>query len=201
VQHDGDYILMFNEHGPPNDPRKYGKVNLAFYCVSPSGVIKWKRKYWAYRDYTSSMYGTDFQIADNDHIILTGTATNLEDSTDKEWDVLIGHLDEEGCLVDGCTDYKDGFVGIQDVDVQKEKIWIYPNPASDYFDVLLSSPLVKEAVMEVIDINGRVVLIRDLKKGESEFKIEDLNLVDGLYSIRIKINSEMIEQAKLMILN
>jgi len=79
-------------------------------------------------------------------------------------------------------------------------ISIYPNPASEKFNIDLSNIIIDVLEIEIIDITGQIVFYRKFEIGNEPFlNISTENLIDGIYYVRIKNNEDYINK-KLIIL-
>ncbi len=84
----------------------------------------------------------------------------------------------------------------------KIKVFAYPNPASDYFDLELNVSENMNLIIEISDINGKLISTitnRFLEIGKYNFRIETENYVAGSYIVTIKNGNDIITQ-KLQIL-
>jgi len=78
-----------------------------------------------------------------------------------------------------------GTIGISDLE-KNSLINIFPNPSSDFITVNI--PLNSD--IEIVNINGQV--IRKFKNSQSQTKIDISSLTNGIYFIKVKVNSETI---------
>jgi len=62
--------------------------------------------------------------------------------------------------------------------------YVYPNPAKDYINVTLPDNLTSSYILEICDVNSRVV-ISELLKGQKTEKINIKHLNSGMYIIRV----------------
>ncbi len=87
-----------------------------------------------------------------------------------------------------------------DCDVSVDDDWnnsmafVYPNPASDILH--LSEDVNQQSVIEIFDLNGRLVLRRKLVDG---YEIDTTNFVDGLFMIRLIDPSGKVSQGKFQV--
>ena len=72
----------------------------------------------------------------------------------------------------------------------------YPNPASSSSKISLTNSVIKE--MELIDINGKQVWLKSLN--ESEFSIDNSQLPNGIYQIRVQDLENNVHQLKYVII-
>ncbi|RMZ59715.1 T9SS C-terminal target domain-containing protein [Chryseobacterium nematophagum] len=79
--------------------------------------------------------------------------------------------------------------------IEKQDIWIYPNPASDYTYVEIGSPF-KEAEITIYDMGGRQ--IQQTKTKNPITKINTQPLIQGAYLVVIKTDTHTTANAKLI---
>ena len=106
---------------------------------------------------------------------------------------------DEDCklLVDGVKEahryfYQDLLVAIEnqenDLNNRSTINSIYPNPAIDYSEISFNTPKPGSAIIEIINLSGRVLESENiiLKEGTSTFKVNTGNLSNGTYIINVK---------------
>ena len=91
----------------------------------------------------------------------------------------------------GTTGENEGFS-------KNQHLQIYPNPASDYFDILYSG---KEEILffELIDQYGRRIFIKDNLSKTMQFSLDVSGLPSGLYFINFYTESNMVISKKAII--
>ena len=72
----------------------------------------------------------------------------------------------------------------------------YPNPASSSSKISLTNSVIKE--MELMDINGKQIWLKSLN--ESEFSIDNTQLPNGIYQIRVQDLENNVHQLKYVII-
>ena len=72
----------------------------------------------------------------------------------------------------------------------------YPNPASSTSKISLTNSVIKE--IELMDINGKQVWLKSLN--ESEFSIDNSELPNGIYQIRVQDLENNVHQLKYVII-
>jgi hypothetical protein len=70
---------------------------------------------------------------------------------------------------------------------------LYPNPVIDKFSV---NGCTEEAQLEILDISGKIVLQEKVMVGDNEINTSSLN--EGIYSVRIIINSTEVKYGKII---
>ena len=87
----------------------------------------------------------------------------------------------------------------QDRSIESATLTIYPNPANGKFFLELDYELDADAILEIIDVNGRVIMQQIIPENTfltNEFDIS--NYSDGIYFIRI-IHYSGVKTGKLII--
>jgi len=105
--------------------------------------------------------------------------------------VLVQVTDTLSCL--GSDDINITFtncVGMNDVDDNMFTIAIYPNPSKGQFVIESNTTAVKEVEMNITDINGRLIIHKQLKNTSGAFKemIDLRNEAKGVYFIKLSNN-------------
>ncbi len=110
----------------------------------------------------------------------SGTTTNNSKSitidyiNDKGWGVSVSSLQSDASMV------------------------VYPNPASDFLNIDVKMIGSSDAQLELIDVNGKVVLTQNGYNTASGFNINVAELNKGLYIVKIK-NGDYISTSKINI--
>ncbi len=92
--------------------------------------------------------------------------------------------------------------GIDPTDLSALDFNIYPNPASDNVTITFKSNDSKELVFTMIDVNGKVILQKELAsvvQGENTISINLSEIKSGYYICRIKGDGNMLAIQKLVI--
>lgn len=76
---------------------------------------------------------------------------------------------------------------------------VYPNPASDYLQIDFRKELESDAVLSIYNYAGNKLLSRKLPGGLSELRIDDLNLPEGIFIIRLLRDGRSIAYKKLVV--
>lgn len=69
---------------------------------------------------------------------------------------------------------------------------VYPNPASERITVESASPLINDAIVEIIDARGLAVRGINIPRGESRITIDLRDLPAGSYSLRITVGETAV---------
>lgn len=92
-----------------------------------------------------------------------------------------------------------GLLGVDDVNEIASQLKLFPNPANDQTTVSISNLNCNNAVLDLLDINGTVLMTQTIGQIHSdETKVLDVaDLVPGIYFVRLRSNEET-EFAKLI---
>lgn len=103
------------------------------------------------------------------------------------------NLTPQGYLETGsthsCTVYTDIEVVPNNVGLQ-----IYPNPASTAFMVELSSEMVGDANLKLIDISGKIVWEQLLQDGAQQTRVDAAKLQNGMYFLQVVTGNQTVIQ-------
>lgn len=193
----GDYLLLLNEDSklPEND---YGNVNIGLYCMSPSGAIKWKRKYYTHRRSQNDTYSSDLILNANDDIFITGYANNMYDTTDIEWDILLIAADSNGCIPGmDCENFYTA--STKDISSQQPiPFVIYPNPNNGRFAILQSEPATQGTEVYITNMMGKTILHEKIPFGILDYWITMPPSSKGIYLLQVYNGShQLIGQKKI----
>ncbi len=78
---------------------------------------------------------------------------------------------------------------------------VYPNPTDKYVTLSYANTQAQESTLQIVDVNGRVVLQKKVQMGEGQFnqKIDVSGLISGIYYIQLQTNSEIkVEKIQIM---
>ena len=151
-------------------------------------------------------------ITANGYILSTGAgatsytwfynATAINGATTNQYAVLQAGLYRVMVAdVNGCKNSSDDFnaviTGLNDVEVLGYKIFIFPNPATDYvtINVAPNNSLAKTFTATLSDMYGKTISVQKLKDGAN--KIHMTTLAQGHYFITIR-NGNTVKTIKLM---
>lgn len=104
--------------------------------------------------------------------------------------------DSNGCSAFSATITLND-VGIAELN-NANQLNIYPNPTDGWF-LLFADLDGQSAVLDVVDVTGRVVYSEALQAGESYFKQMSLELADGSYIIRVTRDDGAIHSGRVII--
>lgn len=93
--------------------------------------------------------------------------------------------------------FVDEAIGIENGIVNKTRLNIYPNPASDLLNIDLSLARETSVKMELFDLSGRLVYSNNsgnLGAGEHDLSMEVSGLRTGSYTLRITAGEEVINR-------
>ncbi len=69
---------------------------------------------------------------------------------------------------------------------------IHPNPVKDELNIYLTKDVFESALLEIVDLNGNILLSKDFSELEQEFVLQLKDFAPGIYFIRILGESEEI---------
>ncbi len=94
---------------------------------------------------------------------------------------IIPHSDTSELLyINGSTLY----TGIEKV-AEYDKLFIWPNPASDFIQIRLPEHYGSQSVITIHDLSGRIILSKIVPSGTESFRLELSNIHPGLYQISV----------------
>ena len=121
--------------------------------------------------------------ADHDIVL----ATNKQNATDKNWQVLY-YGDDTDIPTTGT--YECGTTGIADI-TAAEQLSIYPNPAKDMVTVELNES--HKGVLQIVDISGKTLISHKINGTHVSVNVSTLS--KGMYFVKVgsKVNKLIIE--------
>ena len=84
-----------------------------------------------------------------------------------------------------------------DVEQTAGAVSVYPNPMTNYATVELDNVEATEAILELVDITGRI--LRQYQVNASSITIERVELSTGVYFYRLRDTKELLAQGKLIV--
>lgn len=99
--------------------------------------------------------------------------------------ILISGSGAEDIIVT-CDGFVDEFVGLCQ-DFTNDDIQIYPNPATDFVNIIISEPYSGDIKIEIYDITGKIVY-ESVMEAKSKNSIEQINISEfnpGVYLLRL----------------
>ena len=98
----------------------------------------------------------------------------------------------------------DNQVGISEQNKQAQKLKVFPNPIVESFTIEFILDNTTNLLIEIIDVNGK--LVKELYNGKgvsgtNNFSFNKANLANGTYFLTIKNNSNIIKNEKIIINN
>jgi|TARA_B110000261_G_scaffold20389_1_gene20627 hypothetical protein len=88
-------------------------------------------------------------------------------------------------------------VGIEELK-KETTIKIFPNPATNYLNVAITSNEVNKKI-QLIDLLGKVVYSNTLAKNNSQLRVNTSNLLPGVYFVSVTSNNKSIRTSKIVI--
>jgi hypothetical protein len=149
----------------------YYSASSSWYFIIQSDSnlnVRWERFYGGDAQYV--MYTI---IASNDGgCIISGTRYDYLNATEKELDIHILKLNNEGLLV-GTR---------EEPAIEMREALVFPNPGIDYLEVRIAAQY-KQSTFELFDINGRKVLSQQITGKWGEMNTTFLNTGTYIYNI------------------
>jgi hypothetical protein len=102
--------------------------------------------------------------------------------------------------VSGCSSYSEPISAIKtEISILQMKGFrcvVYPNPNNGFFTVEIESDKMEPIALDLLTINGRSVAKKEIKHipGKQNYQFGKSNLVDGVYTLRIKFGSQITSQ-------
>lgn len=69
--------------------------------------------------------------------------------------------------------------------IKDNNILVYPNPASDIINIKFEKEIYAKAIIELLDINGKVLLMQNVADNKAEIQINLSNYSDDIYFIKV----------------
>jgi hypothetical protein len=88
-------------------------------------------------------------------------------------------------LPDGLLLTSDGSVGTQNINNQIDGLSINPTLASSFVVITANQAIVKDAQLEVYNLNGKLVISRKWNAGETQQEVNVEGLVNGVYTVKL----------------
>ena len=161
--------------------------------VDSMGNLLWEH-YYSF-DSDSSWNGFyDIQQVWDGGFIMSGTTDAIYGSSQNQ-DAWLVRVDSNGCLVPGC------FTSVPPVEVEPTLSWnIFPNPAGSETEIDYNlPPQMRNAVLQVININGQVMKQITLSNREHSLTLSVNDMPTGIYLVRLQTGSGVSEIKKLIL--
>lgn len=186
----GDYFFAFGRWEEPITGNYFGWV----FKMSNDGVMIWDKKFKHFEPSLDVERATIDEVLelDNGDLIFAGTLQNVSQGTSDLW---ITKVNENGCF--GELDCSDNLItSISNPISSSDNLIIYPNPANSLLHIDVDN-VVADSNVEILSIEGKVVLRSPLNELRSSFDIS--NLPVGLFFVRLNDGILNIETKKLII--
>jgi hypothetical protein len=149
---------------------------------SAVGNIEWERFIGTFGD----SYGACIEHTQDNGFIICGDVNPYGASTKYN-----------GILIK--TDGNGNMTGIEN-HIAEANTWFYPNPASDYTTLSLTSnhsglPI----IIKLYNLFGQQVKIVEVPKGQTNYQMEISDLTPGIYATTIEAPNKPVERAKLVV--
>lgn len=94
-------------------------------------------------------------------------------------------IDKNGCLNNDCSDV----LGLEDVQLSKDSVRLYPNPTSGKFTVQQKRPFSKGTQLSILDMTGRKIQQLPSPENRNLMEYDISNLKPNLYILQIQNNT------------
>ncbi|MBX9448926.1 MAG: T9SS type A sorting domain-containing protein [Taibaiella sp.] len=129
---------------------------------------------------------SDIQIdSETDHIIV------IQPNVEGYEVIILVDTDQDGSIDDTLSGQP-----VQPVEISDLKIDVYPNPFSDIVHIKFNSQIPENTVMQLYNIEGKLVYAHSLKSNAVEDKIPMYGIASGTYLIRIMSNRQELYKDK-----
>ena len=158
--------------------------------INTYGEPYWERIYTSSIDVYNDSRLLDLEIGSDNEIVLLGSGFNENEIEDQNFWLL--KLDSLGCLVPGCDT-----MGIQifDLTIGNDKISAYPNPFSDYFNIVTNFNEGGLFNVELFNISNQMVYNREnvyINKGRVETRLILVDLLPGIYILTLTSPEQIV---------
>ncbi len=188
---DGNYIAAGNwaKAFYPNDT-SFVYVGGCLYNFSPVGDSIWLRcdtvpdgpyeNYWPEFGYTLGKYG-GAAVSASGSIYAVGKTVLYDTIMAPRSLGWLVKIDKHGCL-DTLCNLNTALSNIPIPNAVK----LFPNPASDFLNIQISTTTLKNARGRIINLSGKVIKEVHLESHESSYQIPTYNLPSGIYFLQIQ---------------
>jgi Secretion system C-terminal sorting domain len=166
--------------------------------ISKEGDSLWARSYNYVQSPADDHLFYDLEETQDGGFVMVGNATDFfqlqsEPPIQRAWVVKV---DEHGCLVPGCHLVSSS----TDLQTAPFQIKLFPNPVSasgsDFLNVYFYHPELKgEAVFQLIDATGKIVLEFKSSLGDVTHMVPVSNLASGMYWLTCRVGDAVLTEA------
>ncbi|MGH1338840.1 MAG: T9SS type A sorting domain-containing protein [Aureispira sp.] len=166
-----------------------GQYDALIAKLSPSGDSLWGRRYHYFEQQWSSHEIFDVEQTPDGGFLACGEAKGTGQGVYKQGWLL--KLDEHGCLVPGCH-IDSSRIGILPIGAQPQaELKLYPNPATDYLNVLYRNQQIGEKLtFRILDEQGRVLKFYNTSDvSDKTYVFPVWELLSGWYVLEVRQDS------------
>ena len=156
--------------------------------VSSDGELLWERVHHhpdAFdKDSQAGVRGILYSIKPTpDGGYIAAGETNTNDNSQDFWVIK---MDERGCIGTPC-DLQEAILAQEEIAFQNgiQSFNVFPNPASDMLNLSFSFPVLEEAVVQLVDQSGKVVL-RQFIANASDVLLDLSAISSGIYFVSVQ---------------
>lgn len=130
------------------------------------------------------------ELAYSDFMV-SGYAKALRDQSGEEpWEHIVTYTEDDDIPFSATAQLK------------QEGISVYPNPTGSVFSITINTKeVLKNAMLEIVGINGNSIYKKMLADGVNEINLNarEMHMTEGIYLIKLKAGSKLIDNKKLVI--
>lgn len=143
---------------------------------------------WEWEDYNWGVGGEHIFAIKDDLVYF------LKDQNSTVWKLVFTSFDSPGDY--GFTKEMVSTLSVDENDINKAEVVIYPNPASTHFSLILSNMAENNANVQVLNTMGQLVYNKDFT-GNTNFEVKNIaidNLKSGVYFVKVNSGDQTVNQ-------
>lgn len=167
--------------------------------VSNDGDSLWLRKYFGVTDIWESNILYDAEITPDSGYSFVGEAFNpWSGETQGQFGWLL-ITDKYGCLVPGCQLISSTEESIEKNALLSSPMKIFPNPASDVINLLITKKLSDRAILHLVDVSGKEVNNWHTFEEGATYIIPVGHLIPGMYFMTMTEGNTILDTQKVIL--
>lgn len=166
--------------------------------VSTTGDSLWLRKYFGVTDITESNILYDAEITPDSGYSFVGEAFTAWFGPEQGQHGWVLKTDKYGCVVPGCQ--LGTSISGESLTKRSEVMQVYPNPASDFINIIINKTISKNTKIVLLNILGETIESYSNIETGSSYSISTRNLQPGVYIINLIENGLIIDSKKIIVL-
>ena len=213
---DGSVVLVGFDENVPQTGNNLRNSNGWMARVNVNGDLLWERQYYDKIEYEPVMSFRNISKTLDGGLIAVGEIWATDSIYIPESDTTIMYFnrdiwvvktDLDGCLDPDCGDQEIIYVDIPDFSpsltfAEVPAFQLFPNPARLFTHVYFPNTQIlkgKEAILEVFDLQGKMVFEKELLNGNELSILELKDLQVGVYLVVLKVDGEALEEKRLLV--